>query len=78
MQSIFRRLKNDRYKNGWVLDLLTLRMLLSQRGLQVLHANEQFLPFLEEFLGRDDDTQGKIFQQEKQQLQEVLRGVKAG
>lgn len=75
VRSIFRRLKSEHYCIGWVLDLLTLRMLLDKRGLTILDLDEQYLPFLEEFLSRDHQGQGTVFHQEKHQLQEIVKGV---
>lgn len=74
VRSIFRRLRSEHYRIGWVLDLLTLRTLLCQRGLTILSSNDQYISFLEEFLDRNHLKQGKVFHQEKQRLQEIIKG----
>ncbi|HZS79076.1 MAG TPA: hypothetical protein VFA41_20870 [Ktedonobacteraceae bacterium] len=75
VRSIFRHLHSERYRNGWVLDLLTLRTLLEQRGVIAFSSNEQHLPFLAEFLNRNHLEQSNIFQEERQLLFTALKGV---
>jgi transcriptional regulator with XRE-family HTH domain len=75
VRAIFRHLRSERYRSGWAIDLFTLRMLLEQRGTVVLSANQQHLPFLGEFLNKDHRGQGRAFQQEKQLLQDILKGA---
>ena len=75
IRSIFRRLKNKRYENGWALDLLTLHTLLMQRGVHILKAEKDSLIFLKTFLQRDHHKQNHAFQREHHQLQAFLTGV---
>jgi hypothetical protein len=72
IQAIFHHLGNTAYRHEWGLDLLTLRMLLEGRGLAIFASEKRYLPFLKEFLGKNDQGQGDVFQQEKQLLQETL------
>lgn len=72
IRAIFRHLGSDRYRKAWVLDLLTLRMLLEKRGITILQTDKQFLPFLKAFLNGNHKLQGSRFQQEKKRLQEIL------
>jgi hypothetical protein len=74
IQAIFRRLKDERFRKGWVLDILTLSTLLEQRGMRILSPYKQQLPFLQEFLSRDHQDLGDIFQQEKKRLEKILEG----
>ena len=75
VKSIFRRLSNERYKNGWVLDLFTLRSLLEQRSVAVLSSNKDYLPSLKNFLQKDHKELGGLLHQEKKLLQEKLERV---
>ncbi len=74
IQAIFRRLRDERFRKGWVLDILTLSTLLEQRGVKILFPYRQQVPFLQEFLSRDYQDLGDIFQQEKKRLAEILEG----
>jgi hypothetical protein len=78
LRSIFRRLKSDYYRSGWVLDLLTLRTLLEQRGVTILNADKHYRPFLAAFLSSDYQKQQKngVFVREARRLQEILEGAK--
>lgn len=77
VRAIFRHLKSEHYKNGWSLDLLTLRTLLEHknRGITILQAREEYLPFLKEFLQTQRENQPKIFDEEKNFLNELLNRV---
>jgi hypothetical protein len=74
VRATFRHLRSKKYTAGWVLDLLTLRTLLQdkRRGLSILNANEDYIPFLREFLSNDYRDLGTAFHQEKQLLQDFL------
>jgi transcriptional regulator with XRE-family HTH domain len=74
IQAILRRLRDERFRKGWVLDMLTLSTLLEQRGMKILSPYKQQLPFLQEFLCRDHQDLGDIFQQEKERLEKILEG----
>jgi hypothetical protein len=74
IQAIFRRLKDESFRKGWVLDILTLSTLLEQRGMKILSPYKQQLPFLHEFLSREYQDLGDIFQQEKKRLEKILEG----
>ncbi len=76
LASIFRRLKRERYKTEWVLDLVTLSSLLERRGFSILSSHEKDLHFLEDFLQKDNHTHSQLLYQEKQHLAEVLQGVR--
>ncbi len=72
VREIFYHLKNDRFRNLWLLELITLRMLLESRGLKILNADEQYISFLKQFLDRGYKQSNKIFQQEKRRLEKIL------
>ena len=74
--SIFRRLKRERYKTEWVLDLVTLSSLLKKRGFSILSSHEKDLHFLQDFLQKENHTHSQLLYQEKQHLVEMLQGVK--
>ena len=76
LASIFRRLKRERYKTEWVLDLVTLSSLLERRGFSILSSHEKDLHFLEDFLQKDNHTHSQLLYQEKQHLAEILQGVR--
>lgn len=73
--SIFRRLSNERYKNGWVLDLFTLRSLLQQRGIVILSSSKDYLSLLKNFLQKNHEELGSLFNQEKKLLREQLESM---
>jgi hypothetical protein len=73
VRAIFNHLRSESYKNYWVLDLLTLRMLLEKRGNTVLHTDGEYLPFLQAFLSTAHKEQGKVFQQERKRLQKTIK-----
>lgn len=75
LRAIFDHLRSEDedYRNCWVLDLLTLRMLLERRGDTLLYADEEYLPFLQAFLSATYREQGKTFQQEKRLLQKLVK-----
>jgi hypothetical protein len=75
LQAIFRHLNNESYRKGWLLDLLTLRMLIETRGVTILQTSEDYLPFLKNFLTEHPKGEGRTFQQEKRRLQTILRKV---
>jgi transcriptional regulator with XRE-family HTH domain len=74
VKALFRHLREDRYKNGWSLDILTLSTLLERRGMSILQAQTWQIPFLKNFLRKDHSELGDIFQQEKDRLQRLLEG----
>ena len=74
IRALLRRLSNERYTNGRVLDILTLSTLLEQRGLSALAPFKHQLPIVKEFLSSDHQAQNDIFQQEKRRLSEILKG----
>lgn len=76
LTSIFRRLKRERYKTEWVLDLVTLSSLLERRGFSLLSSREKDLHFLKEFLQKDNHIHSQLLYQEKQHLAEMLQGVR--
>jgi hypothetical protein len=75
IRSLFRHLKNERHKNSWILDILTLSTLLEKRGKGILVSHEQQYSFLRDFLEKDFPELGHTFQQEKTRLREILRGA---
>jgi len=77
VREIFRHLRCEKYKTGWALDLFTLRLLLQnkRRGVSILYANNEYIPFLKKFLNNNHKERGKIFHQEKQLLQDFLEGA---
>jgi hypothetical protein len=76
MESIFRRLKNERYKTEWVLDIVTLSGLIERRGFSILSSREKDLHFLETFLEKDNHEHSNLLYQEKQHLAEIIKGIK--
>src|SRR5579884_112663 len=74
IQAIFRRLKKEKFRVGWVLDMLTLSTLLEQRGLKVLSSYQEQLLFLQEFLQRNHQNMSDVFLEEKNRLEKILRG----
>ncbi len=52
VRAIVHHLKSESYKSYWILDILTLRMLLESRGVAVLSADPEYQSFLQEFLSR--------------------------
>lgn len=74
VREIFRHLGSEKYKAGWALDLFTLRTLLQdkRRGLDILHVNNEYIPFLKGFLRNDHGERGRVFQQERQLLKDFL------
>ena len=73
--AILRRLKEDHYKNGWDLDILTLFTLLESRGKEKLLAKSWYLPFLKQFLSQDHSELSVSFQKEAMRLQTLLEGI---
>jgi len=73
VRAIFRHLRREKHKPAWALDLLTLRSLLETRGLAILEANSEYLPFLRDFLNEDHKGQSRTFHREKQLLEAALR-----
>ena len=59
VRAIFHHLVSEDYRNYWVLDLLTLRMLLEGRGIAILGADEEYLPSLLEFLSGSHKEQSR-------------------
>lgn len=74
--ALFRHLQNARYKNGWVLDVLTLSALLELQGLSILDTHPWYIPFLKAFL--DQDHRDQILLQEKGRLQKIIEGASIG
>jgi transcriptional regulator with XRE-family HTH domain len=75
LRSLFRHLNNERHKNSWPLDLLTLSALLETRGIAILASHKQELPFLKEFLKQEHREQNSTFQQEKEHLEKIIQGA---
>lgn len=73
LRALFRHLKNDHYKVGWPLDLLTLRALINTRGTSVLTSNTDYLEFLRAFLKEGHENLDATFHREKQMLKELLQ-----
>lgn len=73
--AIFRHLGDERYKNGWALDILTVTTLIEQVGMSVITVQPWYMSFLAEFLSREHPEQCDIFQQEKERLKHLLEGV---
>lgn len=72
--ALFRHLRDERYKNGWALDILTLTTLLELTSMSILSEQPWQLSFLSEFLNREHLEQCDIFQQEKARLKKLLEG----
>lgn len=74
VRELFRHLGSEKYKAGWALDLLTLRTLLQdkRRGISILHANNEYIPFLRGFLSNHHRERGRVFHKERQLLQDFL------
>jgi hypothetical protein len=70
VRAIFRHLKSEKHKAIWALDLHTLRTLLEDegRGMSILQANDEYIPFLSEFLSKDYKEYGGVFNREKNLL----------
>ncbi|MBV9691550.1 MAG: NACHT domain-containing protein [Ktedonobacteraceae bacterium] len=75
IKSLFRRLGNEKHKNGWTLDLLTLSSLLEQRGMVILDSYKQQHSLLREFLAKDYQELDNTFQREKGHLRKILQGA---
>jgi hypothetical protein len=75
LQAIFRRLQDEHFRRGWILDLLTLSTLLEQRGIKILLPYQRQRSFLEQFFKENHQDLGLLFQQEKKHLQAVLQGA---
>ncbi|MGB3458437.1 MAG: NACHT domain-containing protein [Halobacteriota archaeon] len=73
VRSIFRHLKSEKHKAIWALDLHTLRTLLEDegRGMSILQANDEYIPFLSEFLSKDYKEYGGVFNREKNLLRQM-------
>jgi len=74
VRAIFRHLKSEKHKAIWALDLHTLHTLLQdeQRGISILRANDEHIPFLMEFLSKDCKDCSRILNREKNLLQSYL------
>ena len=72
--ALFRHLGDERYKNGWALDILTLTTLIEQVGMSLFTAQPWHMSFLAGFLSREHPEQCDIFQQEKERLKHLLEG----
>lgn len=72
LRAIFRHLKNERHKNSWILDIVTLSMLLEQRGRSILSPYEEEIAFLEEFFKKDHREHSNLLQQEKERLAKTI------
>jgi hypothetical protein len=72
VKALFRHLQDDRYRNGWSLDLLTLSTLIRMKGISILQASSWYLPFLRTFLHQDLQGLGELFLQEKSAMQHLL------
>ena len=77
VKALFRHLKDERYRNGWSLDLLTLSTLLETRGDTVLSSKSWEPAFINELLSRDHRITDIIFNQELMRLKQILKGAKA-
>jgi transcriptional regulator with XRE-family HTH domain len=72
--ALFRHLQNERYRNGWALDLFTLSTLIELRGPPILSAHTWYLPFLKQFLETNHSDQGAALLQEKERLKNLIEG----
>lgn len=71
-------MKSEKHKALWALELYTLRTLLQdeRRGMSLLCANDEYMPFLREFLSKDYKEYGKVvFNREKKLLQIFLEST---
>ncbi len=75
--ALIRHLENERYRDGWALNLLTLSALLELQGASILQTQTWYLPFLQAFLGRNDH-QGEVLLAEKERLQQLIEGASIG
>jgi hypothetical protein len=72
--ALFRHLQNERYQNGWALDLFTLSTLLELQGSSILSIHTQYIPFLKEFLEKNHPDHGAALLKEKKRLQQITKG----
>ena len=74
VRAIFRHLKREKFKAILALDLLTLRTLLQdeRRGTSILYANDEYIPFLKDFLKKDFEDIPEVFNREKKLVQNFL------
>nr|QNO46097.1 hypothetical protein FAKCHJAF_00034 [Methanosarcinales archaeon ANME-2c ERB4]QNO48866.1 hypothetical protein JECKPIEH_00005 [Methanosarcinales archaeon ANME-2c ERB4] len=74
VRAIFRHLKSEKHKAIWALELHALRTLLQdeRRGISILRANDEYIPFLMEFLSKDCKDCGMILKREKNLLKIYL------
>jgi len=74
VRAIFRHLKSEKHKAIGALELYTLRTLLhdKKRGISILRVNDEYIPFLMEFLSKDYNDCGRILNREKNLLQICL------
>ena len=75
--ALIHHLENERYRDGWALNLLTLTTLLELQGISILQTQTWYLPFLQAFLS-GDDHQGEILLAEKERLQQLIEGASIG
>ncbi len=75
IRAIFRHLRNERHRNSWILDIVTLSTLLEQRGAEALSLHKEQLPLLREFLSANHQGTSDLFQQEKQRLEMIVEGI---
>lgn len=75
LRAIFRHLRGEEHKPAWALDLLTLRSLLETRGVMILEADSEYLPFLRAFLNDIHEGQSETLHREKEILRGTLRKV---
>lgn len=72
LRAIFRHLNNERYQSGWALDLLTLRLLIKERGVSILDINEQYKEIITSFINREHLGRCEAFYQERELLRQAF------
>ncbi|HZO72886.1 MAG TPA: NACHT domain-containing protein [Ktedonobacteraceae bacterium] len=77
VQALFRHLQDERYRNGWPLDMLTLSTLLEMQGTSIIHEYAWQLSFLNMFLNQEHPNQSDIFRQEKNRLKKLIEGAQS-
>jgi transcriptional regulator with XRE-family HTH domain len=70
ISALFRHLRDEHYKIGWSLDILTLVSLIEQQGISILSENDWM--FFDDFCQKEYSL-GPTFQEEKTRLEEFLR-----
>lgn len=74
--ALIRHLQNERYRDGWALNLLTLSALLELQGVAILEAQTWYLPFLQSFLY--GNYEGEALLAQKERLRQLIEGASIG